>query len=109
MLVGLTPSQKQRSEIILNEIQDNERFSIDHSGIINIDDVSTGVAASSFLYNIQQPRKRLVKIYEVILHNLAPLAEHLVSNTYAKEIVQKGAQWGEFEGEYPEEWLKFDK
>ena len=78
-----------RAEIILNKILESPTVSIeDPGGIINIDNQPLGLKASNFLYNTQQPTKKIdiLKYYRALL--ALELSPHLVSNTYAKQILE---------------------
>ena len=62
----------QRAEIILNKILSSETVSIeDPSGFLHIEDKPMRVKVSTFLYNLQQPTKKIdLAVYTNILHEL---------------------------------------
>ena len=78
-----------RAEIILNKILESPTISIeDPGGIIHIDNQPLGLKASTFLYNTQQSTKKIdIQKYSRALLAL-DLPPHLVSNTYAKQILE---------------------
>ena len=78
-----------RAELILNKILESPTISIeDPSGIIHIDNQPLGLKASTFLYNTQQSTKKIdIQKYSRPLLAL-DLPPHLVSNTYAKQILE---------------------
>ena len=78
-----------RAETILNKIFESPKVSIeDPGGIIHIDYQPLGLKASTFLYNTQQSTKKIdIQKYSRVLLALK-LSLHLVSNTYAKQILE---------------------
>ena len=78
-----------RAEIILNKILQSPTISIEDSGgIIHIDNQPLGLKASTFLYNTQQSTKKIdIQKYSRALLAL-DLPPHLVSNTYANQILE---------------------
>ena len=80
----------QRAEIILNKILSSETVSIeDPSGFLHIEDKPMRVKVSTFLYNLQQPTKKIdLAVYTNILHELK-IPPHLVSNTHAKKVLKE--------------------
>lgn len=87
-LKTLKAAQLTRSEYIFETLIKNSRVSIDNNGGILIDGTSTGVNASTFLYNLQQPTKNIeIPLYTNIITQLN-IPEHLVPNTNAKKIIQ---------------------
>ena len=80
----------QRAEIILNKILSSETVYIeDPSGFFHIEDKPMRVKVSTFLYNLQQPTKKIdLALYTNILHALK-IPPHLVSNTHAKKVLKE--------------------
>ena len=80
----------QRAEIILNKIFSSETVSIeDPSGFLYIEDKPMRVKASTFLYNLQQPTKKIdLAVYTNLLHELK-MPPHLLSNTHAKKVLKE--------------------
>ena len=80
----------QRAEIILNKILSSETVSIeDPSGFLHIEDKPMRVKVSTFLYNLQQPTKKIdLAVYTNILHELK-IPPHLVSDTHAKKVLKE--------------------
>ena len=80
----------QRAEIILNKILSSETVSIeDQSGFLHIEDKPMRVKVSTFLYNLQQPTKKIdLAVHTNILHELK-IPPHLVSNTHAKKVLNE--------------------
>ena len=88
--LGVTEKNKiGRAEISLNKILESPTVSIeDPGGIIHIDNQPLGLKASTFLYNTQQSTKKIdIQKYSRALLALR-LSPHLVSNTYAKQILE---------------------
>jgi len=92
-LVTLTDAQKRKSDLIYDSIETSPRLSLDNNGQIQIDNSPTGLFVGTFLYELQQPTKKLDKVYEPILKDIG-IAEHLVANKFAKQIIVH-------------EWIKF--
>ena len=89
-VLGVMEKNKiRRAEIILNKILESPTISIeDPGGIIHIDNQPFGLKASTFLYNTQQSTKKIdIQKYSRALLAL-DLPPHLVSNTYAKQILE---------------------
>ena len=88
--VELMENKIQRAEIILNKILSSETVSIeDPSGFLHIEDKPMRVKVSTFLYNLQQPTKKIdLAVYTNILHELK-IPPHLVSNTHAKKVLKE--------------------
>ena len=80
----------QRAEIIFNKIFSSETVFIeDPRGFLHIEDKPMRVKVSSFLYNLQQPTKKIdLAVYTNLLHELK-IPPHLVSNTHAKKVLKE--------------------
>ena len=85
-LLTFNEGQKKRSSHIYDKLTENEHLSIDNNGHIEIDAVTSGLLMSTFLYDIQQPTKRLQPIHEDILNHLG-IPDHVVANKEAKTII----------------------
>ena len=79
----------KRAEIVLDFILQSNQITIgEESQLIYIDNKPTDVQVSSFLYDLQQPTKKIdQEAYSGILLVLR-LEPDLVSNTYAKQILE---------------------
>lgn len=83
-----TPGQIRKSELILDQILNSDRLEIDTNGQLTLDGTKIGVETSTFLYDIQQPTKKIdTAAYTSVLNQLS-LPSHLVGNKYAKVIVR---------------------
>ena len=87
----------KRAEIVLDFILQSNQITIgEESQLIYIDNKPTDVQASSFLYDLQQPTKKIdQEAYSRILLVLR-LEPDLVSNTYAKQILESYESEQEF-------------
>ena len=87
----------KRAEIVLDFIFQSNQITIgEESQLIYIDNKPTDVQVSSFLYNLQQPTKKIdQETYSGILLVLR-LEPDLVSNTYAKQILESYESKQEF-------------
>ena len=87
----------KRAEIVLDFILQSNQITIgEESQLIYIDNETTDVQVSSFLYNLQQPTKKIdQEAYSRILLVLR-LESDLVSNTYAKQILESYESEQEF-------------
>lgn len=89
-LKTLSAAQTAKSAAIFDRIIQNSKVHIDADGKITLDGFPTRTHASAFLYNLQQPMKKLSDAekteYTSILSPLQ-LPDHLVSNKIAKAIV----------------------
>lgn len=89
-LIALTASQQVKSKHILKKIFENSNVNIDMSGGLVVDGKAIGLNAATFLWDIQQPTKKLDKAtHEIMLKKLL-LPEHLLGNKDAKDIVKHG-------------------
>ena len=80
----------QRAEIILSKTFNSEAVSIeDPSGFLHIEDKPMRVKVSTYLYNLQQPTKKIdLAVYTNILHELK-IPPHIVSTTHAEKILKE--------------------
>ena len=87
----------KRAEVVLDFILQSSQITIgEESELIYIDNKSTDVQVSSFLYDLQQPTKKIdQEAYSRILLVLR-LEPDLVSNTYAKQILESYESEQEF-------------
>ena len=87
----------KRAEIVLDLILQSNQITIgEESQLIYIDNKPTDVQVSSFLYDLQQPTKKIdQEAYSRILLVLR-LEPDLVSNTYAKQILESYESEQEF-------------
>ena len=69
---------------------DSDTVSIsEENNVLHIEDEPQGVKVTNFLYNLQQPTKKIdVKKYSKILSEL-DIAAHLVYNTHAKKVLDE--------------------
>ena len=80
-------NKTKRAAINLKKIFDSDTVSIsEENNVLHIEDEPQGVKVANFLYNLQQPTKKIdVQKYSKILIEL-DLAAHLVFNTQAKKF-----------------------
>ena len=87
----------KRAEIVLDFILQSNQITIgEESQLIYIDNKPTDVQVSSFLYDLQQPTKKIDQEASsriLLVHRLEP---DLVSNTYAKQILESYESEQEF-------------
>jgi hypothetical protein len=91
--VTFTDAQKKKSNFIYDRLEGSYRLSLDNEGIILIDNAPTGLSINTFLHALHQPKKRLEKLYQIILPQLG-IQSHLVANKGAKTILED--VWIEF-------------
>ena len=79
--------KQKKAAIILKKIFDSDTVSIsEENNVLHIEDEPQGVKVTNFLYNLQQPTKKIdVQKYSKILTEL-DIAAHLVYNTHAKKF-----------------------
>ena len=86
-LQSLKEHQLAKSKQILTEIEQSNNVGINQNGQILYKDHLTKIPLSSFLYNLQQPNKRLEnEYYKKILEEIN-IPEHLTANQQAKAIL----------------------
>ena len=84
----MKPWQLEKSKPILRKIYDSSDVSINEDGFLTLDDRPTSLEATSFLYNLQQPKTGLHDPdYRRILSKI-DLSPQLVPNSDAKKILQ---------------------
>ena len=83
-------NKTKRAAIILKKNFDSNTVSIsEENNVIHIEDEPQGVKVTNFLYNLQQPTKKInVQKYSKILSEL-DIAAHLVYNTHAKKVLDE--------------------
>ena len=93
----LDKDKLEKSKIILKKINQSRNISLDDEGEILIDERSTNIPASTFLYALQQTSSKFSHDHYEVL-NYLKLAPHLTCNTYAKKFIkiQKEQKLGQF-------------
>ena len=83
-------NKTKRAAIILKKMFDSDTISIsEENNVLHIEDEPQGVKMTNFLYNLQQPTKKIdVQKYSRILSKL-DIAAHLVYNTHAKKVLDE--------------------
>ena len=83
-------NKTKRAAIILKKNFDSDTVSIsEENNVLHIEDEHQGVKVTNFLYNLQQPTKKIdVQKYSKILSEL-DIAAHLVYNTHAKKVLDE--------------------
>ena len=89
----------EKSKIILKKINQSRNISLEDEGDILIDESSTNIPASTFLYAMQQTSSKFSHDHYEVLNSLN-LAPHLTCTTYAKKFtkVQKQQKLRQFPG-----------
>ena len=83
----LDKDKLEKSKIILKKINQSRNISLDDEGKILIDERSTNIPASTFLYALQQTSSKLSHDHYEVL-NYLNFAPHLTCNTYAKKFIK---------------------
>ena len=83
-------NKTKRAAIVVKKIFDSDVVSIsEENNVFHIEDEPQGVKVTNFLYNLQQPTKKIdVQKYSKILNEL-DIAAHLVYNTHAKKVLDE--------------------
>ena len=83
-------NKTKRAAIILKKIFDSDTVSIsEENNVLHIEYEPQGVKVTNFLYNLQQPTKKIdMQKYSRILSEL-DIAAHLVYNTHAKKVLDE--------------------
>ena len=88
----INKNQIKRSKIILDLINQSETVTIELNDVIHFNKETLGIKASTFLYNLQQPTKKIdIAKYSKILIALN-ISPHLVVNTHAKQILEASSE-----------------
>ena len=88
----MNKNQIKRSKIILDLITQSETVTIESNDVIHVNKKTLGIKASTFLYNPQQPTKKIdFAKYSKILFALN-ISPHLVANTHAKQIMEASSE-----------------
>ena len=83
----LTAAQKQKTREILNKIEASDVFDFNETGELTVNKISTKIALSTCLHNLQQPNKSLSDpAYSLVLKELQ-LNPGLVPNKNDKRIL----------------------
>ena len=82
----------KRSKIILDLINQSEKVTVESKDVLHVNKERLGIKASTFLYNLQQPTKKIdIEKYSKILIALN-ISPHLVVNTHAKQILEASSE-----------------
>ena len=88
----LAPAKFTRTETIVSLIEESKKVVIDENEIFIVDGTATGINVPIFLYDLQQPPKKLSNpVYFKILEVLN-IKEDLVINRNAKIAIRKRTQ-----------------
>ena len=88
----MNKNQIKRSKIILDLINQSETVTIESNDVLHVNKETLGIKASTFLYNLQQPTKKIdIEKYSKILFALN-ISPHLVANTHAKQIFEASSE-----------------
>ena len=80
-------NKTKRAAIILKKIDPDALFFSEENNVLHIEDEPQFVKVTNFLYNFQQPTKKIdVQKYSKIMSELN-IAAQLVYNTHAKKIL----------------------
>merc|ERR1712026_43767 len=85
----LDPNKFKRTNSLLTLIEQSDRIKITENDFVQIDDNTTNVKVSEFLFNLQQPTKKInTGIYGPILKAINA-TEDLVINSQGKKLLEK--------------------
>ena len=85
----LDPNKFKRANGLLTLIEKSDRIKITENDFVQIDDNTTNVKVSEFLFNLQQPTKKInTGIYGPILKAINA-TEDLVINSQGKKLLEK--------------------
>ena len=88
----MNKNQIKRSKIILDLINQSETVTVESNDVLHVNKERLGIKASTFLYNLQQPTKKIdIEKYSKILIALN-ISPHLVANTHAKQILEASSE-----------------
>ena len=88
----MNKNQIKRSKIILDLINQSETVTIESNDVLHVNKETLGIKASTFLYNLQQPTKKIdIEKYSKILFALN-ISPHLVASTHAKQILEASSE-----------------
>ena len=88
----MNKNQIKRSKIILDLINHSEKVTIESNDVLHVNKETLGIKASTFLYNLQQPTKKIdIEKYSKILIALN-FSSHLVAKTQAKQILEASSE-----------------
>ena len=88
----MNKNQINRSKIILDLINQSETVTIESNDVLHVNKETLGIKASTFLYNLQQPTKKIdIEKYSKIFFALN-ISPHLVANTHAKQILEASSE-----------------
>ena len=88
----MNKNQIKRSKIILDLINQSETVTVESNDVLHVNKERLGIKASTFLYNLQQPAKKIdIEKYSKILIALN-ISPHLVANTHAKQILEASSE-----------------
>ena len=88
----MNKNQIKRSKIILDWINQFETVTIESNDVLHVNKETLGIKASTFLYNLQQPTKKIdIGKYSKIFFALN-ISPHLVANTHAKQILEASSE-----------------
>ena len=91
-LGSMKKSKIDRSEIILDLIMKSDLITIEGNNVLHINQKPLDVKVSTFLYILQQHRKKInIKKYSTFL-NALNVSPHLVANIYAKQILESSSE-----------------
>ena len=88
----MNKNQIKKSKIILDLINQSETVTVESNDVLHVNKERLGIKASTFLYNLQQPTKKIdIEKYSKILIALN-ISPHLVANTHAKQILEASSE-----------------
>ena len=88
----MNKNQIKRSKIILDLLNQSETVTVESNDVLHVNKERLGIKDSTFLYNLQQPTKKIdIEKYSKLLIALNILP-HLVANTLAKQILEASSE-----------------
>ena len=87
----MNKNQIKRSKIILDLINQSETVTIESNDVLHVNKETLGIKASTFLYNLQQPTKKMTlkttqKFYLLLISHLILLQIHMPSKSWKPRL-----------------------
>ena len=87
----MNKNQIKRSKIILDLINQSETVTIESNDVLHVNKETLGIKASTFLYNLQQPTKKIdiekySKFYLLLISHLILLQIHMPSKSWKPRL-----------------------
>ena len=90
-LPSLKPKQVTKSKVILAKILASDQVTINDKGKLMVNGYEINLPASTFLYDLQQPTKKLRDEHEAVISRV-DIPSQMVANQKAKILIEQGSQ-----------------